>query len=72
MNNQIKALARKVFNVGIDGLSVVVVGQAPVASVIVVLAASSLLVQQSTVATAQLKDANGAIVLMEESSDGGR
>jgi parallel beta-helix repeat protein len=46
---------------GIDGSSVVVVTQAPVASVIVVLA-SSLLIDQSTLATAQLKDATGALL----------
>jgi parallel beta-helix repeat protein len=46
----------------IDGSAVVVVTQAPVVSVIVALAVSSLLVDQSTLATAQLTDADGAIV----------
>jgi parallel beta-helix repeat protein len=45
-----------------DGSAEVVVNQAPVTSVIVSLAVSTLLVNQTTIATALLKDANGAIL----------
>jgi nitrous oxidase accessory protein NosD len=47
---------------GTDGSAVIVVSQGPVASVTVLLSVSALLVNQWTLATAQLKDANGAIV----------
>jgi parallel beta-helix repeat protein len=47
---------------GTDGSAVVVVSQGPVASVTVVLSVSALLVNQWTLAAAQLKDANGAIL----------
>ena len=47
---------------GTDGSADVVVNQAPVASVRVALSVASLLVDQSTHATAQLRDANGTIL----------